>query len=56
MSTTAPLFSIVTPVYNTPLDVLEEMVQSVLGQTFDDWELILVDDCSDDERVRDPAA
>ena len=52
MSTTTPLFSIVTPVYNTPLDVLEEMIQSVLGQTFENWELILVDDCSDDERVR----
>ncbi|HET6939521.1 MAG TPA: glycosyltransferase, partial [Nocardioides sp.] len=52
MSETAPLFSIVTPVYNTPLDVLEEMLQSVLDQTFTDWELILVDDCSKDERVR----
>ena len=44
MSPTAPLFSIVTPVYNTPLDVLETMVRSVLDQTFADWELILVDD------------
>ena len=52
MSGPAPLFSVITPVYNTPLDVLEEMVQSVLGQTFRDWELILVDDCSKDERVR----
>ncbi len=30
---TAPLFSIITPVYNTPLDVLEETIESVLGQT-----------------------
>ena len=56
MSEPAPLFSIVTPVYNTPLDVLEQMVESVLGQTFRDWELILVDDCSKDERVRDLSA
>lgn len=49
---TAPLFSIVTPVYNTPLDVLETMVRSVVDQTYDDWELILVDDCSDDDRIR----
>jgi GT2 family glycosyltransferase len=53
MNERAPLFSIVTPVYNTPLDVLEEMVQSVLRQTFDDWEFILVDDCSKDDRVRE---
>jgi GT2 family glycosyltransferase len=52
MSERTPLFSIVTPVYNTPLDVLETMVQSVLQQTFDDWEFILVDDCSQDDRVR----
>jgi O-antigen biosynthesis protein len=53
MSERTPLFSIVTPVYNTPLDVLETMVQSVLRQTFEDWEFILVDDCSQDDRVRE---
>jgi glycosyltransferase involved in cell wall biosynthesis len=53
MSERRPLFSIVTPVYNTPLDVLETMVQSVLRQTFDDWEFLLVDDCSQDDRVRE---
>jgi glycosyltransferase involved in cell wall biosynthesis len=52
MSDAAPKFSIITPVYNTPLDVLEQMVRSVQDQTFRDWELILVDDCSDDDRVR----
>ena len=52
MSDPAPLFSIVTPVYDTPLDVLEQMVLSVQAQTFADWELILVDDCSKDDRVR----
>ena len=52
MSAAGPLFSVVTPVYNTPLDVLETMVRSVLDQTYADWELILVDDCSDDARVR----
>jgi glycosyltransferase involved in cell wall biosynthesis len=47
----SPLFSIITPVYDTPLDVLEETVDSVLAQTFGDWEWILVDDCSPDSRV-----
>jgi len=48
-----PLFSIVTPVYNTPTDALRAMVSSVVTQTFDDWELILIDDCSPAQSVRD---
>ncbi|MGV1006990.1 MAG: glycosyltransferase family 2 protein [Dermatophilaceae bacterium] len=47
-----PFFSIVTPVYNTPLDVLEDTIASVETQTFQDWEWLLVDDNSPDERVR----
>jgi GT2 family glycosyltransferase len=46
-----PLFSIVTPVFNTPVDVLRECIDSVLAQTFADWELILVDDASSDPAV-----
>jgi GT2 family glycosyltransferase len=41
-----PRFSIVTPVYETPADVLRAMLESVRSQTFADWELCLVDDCS----------
>jgi O-antigen biosynthesis protein len=41
-----PRFSIVTPVYETPADVLRAMLESVRTQTFTDWELCLVDDCS----------
>ena len=41
-----PRFSIVTPVYETPADVLWAMLESVRTQTFGDWELCLVDDCS----------
>lgn len=48
----APRFSIVTPVYNTPRRVLWEMLESVLTQTFGDWELCLVDDCSSEPHVR----
>ena len=39
---TAPLFSIVTPLYNTPLPFLEEMLRSLTCQTYNKWELILV--------------
>lgn len=43
-----PCVSIVTPVFNTPLDWLEECVESVRGQIYEKWELVLVDDDSDD--------
>src|SRR4051812_8683125 len=42
----APRFSILTPVYNTPADVFWAMIRSVRRQSFPDWELCLVDDCS----------
>lgn len=42
----APRFSVITPVYDTPADVFWAMVGSVLGQSFGDWELCLVDDRS----------
>ncbi|MGO1316376.1 MAG: glycosyltransferase family 2 protein [Cellulomonadaceae bacterium] len=47
----APLFSIVTPVYDPPVDVLREMIDSVSAQDFPDWELILVDDRSPSAEV-----
>ncbi|HKZ15009.1 MAG TPA: glycosyltransferase [Solirubrobacterales bacterium] len=46
-----PRFSIVTPVYETPPDVLATMLDSVRRQSFGDWELCLVDDCSPDPAV-----
>ena len=39
-----PLFSIVTPVYDPPEAVLRACLDSVLAQTFADWEHCLVDD------------
>jgi glycosyltransferase involved in cell wall biosynthesis len=47
-----PRFSIVTPVYNTPTNVLQACIDSVRSQTFTDWEWCLVDDSSTDARVR----
>ncbi|MCL6538445.1 MAG: glycosyltransferase [Acidothermus sp.] len=49
---TEPFFSILTPVYEPPLDVLRETIESVLAQSFTDWELILVDDRSPSDAVR----
>ncbi|AEB07226.1 glycosyl transferase family 2 [Coriobacterium glomerans PW2] len=37
-----PVFSIIVPLYNTPVSFFIEMVQSVLGQLYQNWELILV--------------
>jgi len=49
---TGPRFSIVTPVYETPANVLWEMLESVRTQSFGDWELCLVDDASGAPHVR----
>ena len=48
-----PLFSIVTPVYDPPVEVLRNTVMSVLDQDFEHWEMILVDDRSPNQAVRD---
>ncbi|MCL1989205.1 MAG: glycosyltransferase family 2 protein [Firmicutes bacterium] len=42
-----PLLSIVIPIYNNER-TLKKMVDSILVQKFDDWELLLVDDGSTD--------
>jgi len=49
----SPLFSIVTPVYEPPLEVFQETYASVLAQLHTDWEWILVDDHSPSPHVRD---
>ncbi|MCR4924829.1 MAG: glycosyltransferase [Clostridiales bacterium] len=36
-------FSILTPLYNTQEDFLREMIASVLGQSYENWELCLSD-------------
>ena len=46
-------FSVLTPVHDPPPEVLEETIGSVLGQTFEDWELCLVDDGSTNPVVRE---
>lgn len=43
----AGLVSIIMPSYNTA-NYIAESIQSVLAQSYKDWELIIVDDCSTD--------
>ena len=61
-----PMFSIVVPLFKTPAPLFTEMLGSVLAQTYQHWELILVNAspaegelarlveaaCAEDERVR----
>ena len=47
----APTISIITPVYKTPEEFLNKCVNSVRRQVYPKWELILVDDNSQDDRL-----
>lgn len=60
-----PLFSIVVPLFNTPLAFFNEMIASVLAQSYGRWQLVLVnaspaneslyktisDACAQDDRI-----
>ncbi|CCG96001.1 glycosyltransferase family 2 protein [Marinobacter nauticus] len=47
MISSQPRVSVVMPAYNASA-FIAETIQSVLGQSVEDWELIVVDDCSTD--------
>lgn len=46
-----PLLSIITPVYNAER-YLKQCIESVLNQTFKDFELLVVNDCSTDKTAQ----
>lgn len=48
MENKQPFFSIIMPVFNTE-KYLSKAINSILNQTFNDFELILIDDCSNDK-------
>ncbi len=59
----SPKISIIVPMYNTPADFFKELVDSLIGQTYSNWELCLADGspeknakieeiCSVDERIK----
>lgn len=50
MKDTKPLVSVITPVFNSSRFILD-CINSVKGQTYENWELLLVDDCSTDNSV-----
>lgn len=43
-----PLVSVIIPTYNSE-KFISKTIKSVLHQTYTDWELIIVDDCSNDQ-------
>ncbi len=47
-----PLISIITPVYDPPVDVLEQAILSVCSQTYTHWELCLVNGNPANENVQ----
>ena len=38
-----PKISVVVPLYNTPLPFLKQMIESVTGQSYPNWQLVLAD-------------
>lgn len=47
--TYAPKISIVVPLYNTPLAYLKELLDSICGQSYGNWQLCLADASSEDQ-------
>ena len=47
-----PLIAVLVPTFNTREDVLVQMIESVRGQLYSDWELCIADDCSTEPHVR----
>jgi GT2 family glycosyltransferase len=47
-----PIISVLVPTYDTPSRLLREMIESVMAQSYPDWELCIADDASPSPHVR----
>src|SRR5437868_6678965 len=48
-----PKISVIVPVYNTPLEILDLAIRSVRKQLYENWELCICDDASPNGRVKE---
>lgn len=46
-----PKVSVLTPIYNTPTEHLKEAIESILGQTFRDFEYLILNDSPDNKEL-----
>ncbi|WP_242719371.1 tetratricopeptide repeat protein [Microcoleus vaginatus] len=51
-----PRISIIMPVYNTPKELLQEAIESVLAQVYPHWELCIADDTSTKPYIKEVLA
>ncbi len=47
-----PMISVVVPAYRTPVQFLREMIDSLLGQSYANWELCIANGSPEDEQMR----
>jgi len=46
-----PLISIIIPVYNTPTEILDAAIQSIIEQTYDNWQLCIANGSPESGRI-----
>lgn len=46
----SPIVSVIVPSYNAR-NYIEQTIRSVIGQTMEDWQLLVIDDCSTDDTM-----
>ena len=52
----SPRFSLIVPLFRTPLPLLGELLDSIRSQTYQDWELVLVNASPEDEGLASAVA
>ena len=48
-----PKISVLTPIYNTAHDALKAMIESILTQTYGDFEFLILNDSPDNTALKD---
>ena len=51
MSKKTPRVSVLTPIYNTNPEHLRAMIESILNQTFTDFEFLILNDSPDNTEI-----